>query len=76
VRQSLSFNTFASIPCVVPSVAVVREFNRQWEHLRDGIRAREAQSESLTALRNTLLPKLISGELRLKHAGQIVKNLV
>ena len=33
-------------------------------------------SETLAALRDTLLPKLISGELRVKNAEKIVEGLV
>jgi type I restriction enzyme S subunit len=42
--------------------------------LREGIRAREAGSRTLAALRDALLPKLISGELRVKDAEQIIQR--
>jgi len=64
VRQSLSFADFASIPCVVPPEALAREFNRLWHKFYEGICAHESSSRTLAALRDTLLPKLISGELR------------
>jgi type I restriction enzyme S subunit len=70
VRQSLSYADFASIPCVIPPEAIAREFNRKWSILREGIRAREAESRILIALRDTLLPKLISGELRVKDPAR------
>lgn len=72
VRQSLSYTDFASIPCVVPTEAVVQEFNRRWATLQEGIRSREAESRSLAQHRDTLLPKLISGELRVPDAERIV----
>lgn len=72
VRQSLSYTDFASIPCVIPTEAVIEEFNRRWFTLRDGIRSREAESRSLTHHRDTLLPKLISGELRVPDVERIV----
>jgi type I restriction enzyme S subunit len=37
--------------------------------LTDGLWRRRVQSRTLASLRDTLLPKLISGELRLKEAG-------
>ncbi len=64
VRQSLSYSDFASIPSVIPPEAVAQEFNRKWTTIREGIRSRETESRTLAALRDTLLPKLISGELR------------
>jgi type I restriction enzyme S subunit len=68
VRQSLSYYDFSSIPCVLPPEHIAEEFNRKWSILRDGICARAAASDTLAALRDTLLPKLISGELRLPAA--------
>jgi type I restriction enzyme, S subunit len=72
VRQSLSYSDFASIPCVVPPEPVAQEFNRNWTTLRAGIRAREKESETLAILRDALLPKLISGELRVKDAERFL----
>jgi type I restriction enzyme S subunit len=72
VRQSLSYTDFASIPCVIPTKAVVEEFNRRWSTLRDAIRSREAESRFLTHHRDTLLPKLISGELRISDAERLL----
>jgi hypothetical protein len=74
VRQSLSYTDFASIPCVVPPVSVVQEFNGRWFRLREGIRSRETESRTLAQLRDTLLPKLISGELRVKDAEAFLKE--
>ena len=72
VRQSLSYADFASLPCVVPPEAVAQEFNRTWSTLRNGIRSHEAESRTLAALRDLLLPELISGELRLKDAEKFI----
>ncbi|TAM73887.1 restriction endonuclease subunit S [bacterium] len=74
VRQSLSYADFASIPCVVPSEAVAQEFDRTWSILQDGIRSRGAESRILAALRDTLLPKLISGELSVADVGAVVER--
>ncbi len=74
VRQSLSYTDFSSIPCVVPPEAVAEEFNQRWSTLREGIRLREAESRTLAVLRDTLLPKLISGEIRLKDAERFLKE--
>jgi len=42
----------------------------------DKILANEEQISTLAALRGTLLPKLISGELRIKDAEQFVGEIV
>jgi type I restriction enzyme, S subunit len=72
VRQSLSYYDFCSIPCVIPPVRLAYEFNSIWSDLRDTVRARQAESDTLSALRDSLLPKLISGDLRVKDAERLV----
>jgi len=72
VRQSLSYTDFASIPCVIPSEAVVQKFNQRWYMLQEGIRSRKVESRYLAQLRDTLLPKLIAGELCVSDAERIL----
>jgi len=76
VRQSLSYSDFASIPCVIPTEKVVQEFNRKWTTIQEGISLREAESSTLAALRDALLPKLISDELRVKDAERFVERVL
>jgi len=68
VRQSLSYTDFASIPCVIPPENVAMQFDRAWTQLRASVQSHSSQNRTLAALRDALLPKLISGELRLKDA--------
>ncbi len=76
VRQSLSYTDFASIPCVVPPEAVAQEFNRRWSIWREAIRFSEAQMRTLADLRDSLLPALISGGLRLKDVEKVIGRAV
>lgn len=71
VRQSLSYADFSSIPCVVPPEYLVEEFNRSWAISRNDIHARTAESCSLSKLRDTLIPELISGSLRIQDVERI-----
>ena len=41
--------------------------------LDDRVEVNERESRTLTALRDTLLPKLIFGELRVKQAEQLIE---
>lgn len=68
VRQALSFRDFASIPCVIPPDAIIGTFNQTWNSLYDGIVAHTRESSTLAELRDALLPKLISGEIRVSEA--------
>ena len=50
------------------------EFDAQVSCLIAATEAAERESDTLTALRDTLLPKLISGELRVKNAERFLKE--
>lgn len=63
VRQSLSFKDFAAIPVVLPPKEIAEAFARRWEELNTLRQQLEAQSRQLAEVRDTLLPKLMSGEL-------------
>jgi type I restriction enzyme S subunit len=70
---STSREDFYSIPVVAPPFEIQQAFARILEPhwLRQD--SSQRQSQTLTALRDTLLPKLISGELRVKTAEKIVE---
>jgi type I restriction enzyme, S subunit len=71
-RQRVPAESLTQFKVAIPSERIADEFGK---HARSLIkRAGEAaeQSRTLAALRNTLLPKLISGELRLRDAERIV----
>jgi type I restriction enzyme S subunit len=67
----ISKANFRPIPVVSPSAAVMRAFEGQTHHLYERVVAAERESRTLAALRNTLLPKLISGELRIPNTEPI-----
>ena len=63
-----------AVPCyrfVRPSKDVSKKFNCFSSQLFQRIDASEIESRSLAALRDNLLPKLVSGELRVKDAERI-----
>ncbi|WP_181146523.1 restriction endonuclease subunit S [Burkholderia multivorans] len=53
---------------------LINEFSRQVSSMLAGIAANERTSRSLAQLRDTLLPKLISGELRVPDAERILRE--
>ncbi len=53
---------------------VLDEFCAMVHSLRLKEQASQCQSRTLAALRDTLLPKLISGELRVKDAERFLKE--
>ncbi len=56
------------------SEEVINEFSRQVSSMLAGIADNERSSRSLAQLRDTLLPKLISGELRIPDAETFLKE--
>ena len=68
VRQGLAAADFFSLPLVRPSEAVLRQFLATRKAIYGRIHAIEAHNSVLEELRDTLLPRLISGQLRLPEA--------
>ena len=60
----------SSLACVVPSAEVLRAFNAVACPLLMKVSANQQQAQTLATLRNTLLPRLISGRLRLPQTGE------
>lgn len=63
---SISGNGFRNIKTVIPSLEIVSEFERKVYSIDQTIENNEAQIKSLASIRNGLLPKLMSGEVRVK----------
>jgi len=74
VRQSLSFKDFASIPCVIPETEAIRPFVALWDSLLVKIRKNEEITRTLTSIKDMLLPRLLSGEIRVKDAEKFLKG--
>jgi type I restriction enzyme S subunit len=72
----ISKSNFRPIPVITPPASLVDLFRQFVEPIYARIVANENQSQILAALRNTLLPKLISGEIRIEHAEQLVAGSV
>ncbi|BAH37222.1 MAG TPA: restriction endonuclease subunit S [Gemmatimonas aurantiaca] len=68
----ISKANFRPIPMVAPRACIMDAFDRLARPLYERIVACAKASRTLTALRDTLLPKLISGELRVKDAERFV----
>lgn len=60
----ISKSSFRPIPVVVPAAPIMRAFDDIARPLHDRLVLSEMQSRSLVAIRDALLPKLISGEVR------------
>ena len=64
VFGSINKDIFEKLRFVIPPMEIILAYERQAGPVDDQIRILEKQSRTLATLRNTLLPKLLSGELR------------
>jgi type I restriction enzyme S subunit len=67
--------SFANADIVIPDSPVLAAFERQIRPFFERAGANEQQSRTLAALRDALLPKLLSGELRVKQAENMVEYI-
>jgi type I restriction enzyme S subunit len=65
VQVNLTTASIKETPILVPDINVHSEFDKQVKPFLEKTFENDASSKSLAQLRDTLLPKLISGELRL-----------
>ncbi|MCD6390283.1 MAG: DUF559 domain-containing protein [Desulfobulbaceae bacterium] len=64
------------LPLLMPSTEVVEEFDRVAKKFTDRLFKACHESRTLVALRDTLLPKLISGDLRVPDAQKLVEGSI
>lgn len=74
VFGALTKTSFASIRIMAPSDNIVRAFESLAGPLDAEIQALDEQAETLASLRNALLPKLLSGELRIDDPERFLEE--
>lgn len=67
-QTELNRGKLAALKLLVPSAKVLQEFDSVVLPLRERFSANQTQAQTLATLRDTLLPRLISGQLRLPEA--------
>lgn len=70
-----NWRDISSFRVVLPPKPVATTYTRNIQPMLDRICANLRQSRTLTSLRDTLLPKLLSGELRLNDAEQAIQGV-
>ena len=73
-RQRADASVLKNHIWVVPSKESLQKFGTFSDSILDGNRSRYAENKSLADLRDTLLPKLLSGEITLPEAEQAVSE--
>lgn len=64
-QPNISASDIMSIPCVIPSQGAINSFNDTTQPLFDLIISNQRENQQLSKLRDTLLSKLMSGEINI-----------
>ena len=75
-QTELSRTKLGQLKILLPTDKVLNYFAKYIKTISESIAANQESSENLARLRDTLLPKLISGELRVTDAERIVGAVV
>jgi len=73
VQPKLNQGNLCRIPFLMPDKEVCDAFGDTVESLYDLLRANTEQSRTLTTIRDALLPKIISGEIRVRDATKLAE---
>ena len=74
VFDTITQETFSGVHVAYPQAPVVQAFDAAVDALMARIRENLLQAQTLSTLRDTLLPRLISGQLRLPEAQAALKT--
>jgi len=74
-HQRVKPDTVSALPMVIPSSDIQKVFEAVAKPLFARVGHNRQKAQTLTTLRDTLLPRLISGQLRLKQAREIMDEV-
>ncbi len=75
VFDTITRDTLAGVSVTYPDFPVIQSFERVVQSVMERIRENLFQAQTLSTLRDTLLPRLISGQLRLPEAEAILEEV-
>ena len=74
VFDTITRDTMAGVSIIYPDEQIICEFESALSPVMEKIKENLKQTQTLTQLRDTLLPRLISGQLRISEAETLVKD--
>jgi len=75
VQPKLNQKNLKSIPIVLPSNEICLKFDKLIKPLFDTFRKKDDERKILANIRDNLLPKLISGQIRIKDAEKFLEEI-
>jgi type I restriction enzyme, S subunit len=76
IATAINSKIIKSMPVLLPPKIMINHFDSLVENLFYEIKILQSQSQTLSTLRDILLPKLMSGELRVPEADRQIAELV
>jgi type I restriction enzyme S subunit len=76
VFGSINQQNFRNLTCIAASKEIIIKFEKLMYSLDQTIQNNENQSRTLTNIRDRLLPKLMSGEIRVKEAERMIEEVI
>lgn len=76
VFETITRQTFKTVKTLVPSIEAAKGFDCQIEKILQKLCKNLFESRNLTFIRNTLIPKLLSGEIRVNESEIAVEKAV
>ena len=76
IADAVNSKTVRQIPILVPSREVATAFQEKIGVVFEMLKSNEQQAQTLATLRDALLPRLISGQLRLPEAQALIEESV
>jgi type I restriction enzyme S subunit len=73
---NLNTGILSAVPLILPTESILRAFTRIADPIEQLISANNDQSHTLAIIRDTLLPRLISGKLRVPEAEAMLMEVV
>ncbi|MBY7893124.1 restriction endonuclease subunit S [Vibrio fluvialis] len=73
IAKAVNSKIIKALPIIVPTKEILGSFDTLVKPLFDKIKSNQIENQNLEALRDTLLPKLLSGEIELGHAEEMAE---
>lgn len=75
IAEAINSKIIKAMPILIPNCELMNKFTNQVANIFSKIKNNQRESYTLATLRDTLLPKLMSGEIRVKEAEKIMEKL-
>jgi len=76
IAQAVNSKIIKAMPILNPGTKMLESFTRQVLNIFEKIKQTQRESEALSSIRDALLPKLLSGEIRVQDAETVVEAVV